>query len=35
MTALIGLDTNILVHYYIAVDDADAATTAQLKLPSA
>jgi predicted nucleic-acid-binding protein len=29
MTALIGLDTNILVRYYISTDDADEATTAQ------
>lgn len=29
MTQLIALDTNILVRYYVASDDADAATTAQ------
>lgn len=29
MTQLIALDTNILVRYYVASDDADAAATAQ------
>jgi predicted nucleic-acid-binding protein len=29
MTTLIGLDTNILLRYFVATDDADAATTAQ------
>jgi predicted nucleic-acid-binding protein len=29
MTALVGLDTNILVRYYIATDDVDEATAAQ------
>ena len=29
MTLLIGLDTNVLLRYFVAADDADAATTAQ------
>ena len=29
MTSLIGLDTNVLLRYFVATDDADAATTAQ------